>query len=468
MGDHAAALRAIPSVSALLDDRELVELQERWGHEVVVQAARLAIERVRQQLLAGETVAIDDWPEQVRLSLAQLVAHSLLPVINATGVVIHTNLGRAPLAAEALENVAAVARGYSNLEYDMAAGGRGSRHVHAEEVLQALTGAEAALVVNNNAAAVLLMLTALAQGREVIISRGQLIEIGGGFRIPEVMAQSGARLIEVGTTNRTYVSDYTGAISEATLAFLAVHRSNFTIAGFVHEPSLAELAEAAHAHGLLLLADLGSGTLRDTASFGLAHEITVQECLQAGADLVCFSGDKALGGPQAGIIAGRAALIGQLRRHPLMRALRVGKLTLAALEATLLQYRLGRERQSLPVWRMLATAPAELKERAEAWQAALGQGEVRPSLSAIGGGSLPGQTLPTWVLALASQSPQSLLARLRAGQPPVVARVDEGAVLLDPRTVLPGQDEALLAVVREALAGDHGAGQAASALSEEG
>jgi L-seryl-tRNA(Ser) seleniumtransferase len=344
-----------------------------------------------------------------------------------------------------------VASGYCNLEYDLDKGGRGSRYVHAEAELCGLTGAEAAIVVNNNAAAVLLALTVLAQGREVIISRGQLVEIGGGFRVPEVMAQSGARLVEVGTTNRTYAADYASAIGAGTALLLLVHRSNFYLGGFVYEPTVAELAETAHQAGLPLYADLGSGALRDTAAFGLAHEPTAQETLRSGADVVSFSGDKLLGGPQAGIIVGRQDLIARMRQHPLMRALRVDKLTLAALEATLQHYHRGSEAESVPVWRMIAVPLAEVEDRARSWREALGTGQVRRSTSAVGGGSLPGQTLPTAVLALPSASPQALLAALRAGSPPVIARVEDEAVVLDPRTVMPQEDEALLVVVRGAL-----------------
>ncbi|MGQ9555364.1 MAG: L-seryl-tRNA(Sec) selenium transferase [Anaerolineae bacterium] len=443
-------LRVIPSVSALLALPQVSALVERWGHDVVVQAARAATDAARLALRQEQALPLD-WGRAVSEALERLLAPSLRPVINASGVIIHTNLGRAPLASEAIGDLACVASGYCNLEYDLDKGSRGSRYVHAEAELCDLTGAEAAVVVNNNAAAVLLALTVLAQGREVIISRGQLVEIGGGFRVPEVMAQSGARLVEVGTTNRTYVEDYTAAIGADTALLLFVHRSNFHLSGFVHEPTVAELAMAARRAGLPLYVDLGSGALRDTAAFGLAHEPMVQESLTAGADIVSFSGDKLLGGPQAGIIVGRQDLMAKMRQHPLMRALRVDKLTLAALQATLRHYRRGTETQALPVWRMIAMPLAAVEARARHWQEELATGEVRHSTSAIGGGSLPGQSLPTAVLALAGVSPQALVAALRAGNPPVIARVEDEAVVLDPRTVMPDQDEALLAVVRSAL-----------------
>ena len=302
----------------------------RWGHELTVEAAREALDAARQAILGGETCPpAEALARDVADRLAARLRPTLRPAINATGVIVHTNLGRAPLSAEARAAMDAVAAGYTNLEYDLAAGQRGSRYVHAEELLCRLTGAEAALVVNNNAAAVLLILMCSPSDREVIISRGQLVEIGGGFRIPDVMRQSGATLVEVGTTNRTYVRDYEAAIGENTAALMRVHRSNFRLLGFIHEPALAELVELADEHGLLLFDDLGSGTLLDTAPYGLAHEPTVQESVAAGASLVSFSGDKLLGGPQAGLILGKADLIARLHKFPLTRALRVDKTTLA-------------------------------------------------------------------------------------------------------------------------------------------
>lgn len=450
MAPESDGLRGIPSVSALLDLPAVRELVDRWGRALVVEAARQATQSERAGLLAGATPR-RDWEEAVGEAVWAMVRPTLQPVINASGVVIHTNLGRAPLSGSAVAELERVAHGYCNLEYDLARGERGSRHVHAEGLLRELTGAEAALVANNNAAAVLLVLTGLAQGRDVIISRGQLVEIGGGFRIPEVMAQSGARLVEVGTTNRTYVEDYVRAATESTALLMYVHRSNFQLSGFVHEPEMAELAEAAHSLGARLYADVGSGALLDTSVFGLAHEPTIQECLQAGADAVSFSGDKLLGGPQAGVIVGREDAVADLRRHPLMRALRVDKLTLGALEATLLEYRRGRGTDALPVWRMIATGLPELETRARDWCAALGVGEVRPGRSAVGGGSLPGQTLPTVVWALPIAHPQAMAKALRNGRPPVIARVEDDALVLDPRTVQPEEDEALVAAVRQAL-----------------
>lgn len=304
------------------------------------------------------------------------------------------------------------------------------------------------MVVNNNAAAVLLALAGLAQGREVIISRGQLIEIGGGFRIPEVMAQSGARMVEVGTTNRTRLSDYAGAITEQSAAIMRVHTSNFKVIGFTEAVSLAELVTLGRERGLIVLDDIGSGALIDTSSFGLAHEPMAQESLSAGADLVLFSGDKLLGGPQAGIVIGRADLVETLKRHPLARALRADKLCLAGLAATLEHYRRGEALEKIPVWRMISLPAEAIRARAEAWAAVIG-GAVMPSESTIGGGSLPGETLPTWVFAPPADQPHDAAARLRQHHPPVIARVAQDRLLLDPRTVLPGQDELLLAALKE-------------------
>jgi L-seryl-tRNA(Ser) seleniumtransferase len=380
----------------------------------------------------------------------------LRPVINATGVIVHTNLGRAPLSEAALAAVQAIASGYSNLEYELAPGTRGSRHDHARRLLCELTGAEDALVVNNNAAAVYLVLAALCQGREVLISRGQLVEIGGGFRIPDVLRQSGARLVEVGTTNRTHRHDFVQAITAETAAIMRVHSSNFRQVGFVTMPTLAELAALAGERGALLIDDLGSGTLLDTTHYGLAYEPTVQESVQSGADLITFSGDKLLGGPQAGIILGKQPIVEQLRRHPMARALRVDKMTLAALEATLRAYRRGRAADEIPVWRMIAAGSTELRARAAHWQAHLQQHGITGALwqgeSAVGGGSLPGETLATWLLAIpcAALSLQTgpgadaVAARLRLGTPAVVCRIQKDHLLFDTRTVLPWQEQSLL------------------------
>jgi L-seryl-tRNA(Ser) seleniumtransferase len=368
-------------------------------------------------------------------------------VINATGVIIHTNLGRAPLSEETLKAMQDAAA-YTNLEYDLDAGERGSRYVHAEEILKRVTGAEAALVVNNNAGAVLLILTALARDKEVVISRGQLVEIGGGFRIPDVMKQSGARLVEVGTTNRTYLDDYARAITDDTALLMRVHSSNFRVVGFTHAATLEELVELARARNLRVVDDLGSGALLDTAQFGLAHEPTPMESLRAGAHLVAFSADKLLGGPQGGVIVGAREEIERLKKHPLVRALRVDKVTLAGLQATLLHYLKNEATKKVPVWQMISAGREELNERAMKWATrwnAVGlSAQVLDAESTVGGGSLPGETLPTRVVALSVHAPDVFAARLRQNVPPIIARIEENRVVFDPRTVLASDEDALL------------------------
>lgn len=356
------------------------------------------------------------------------------------------------MSKAAIRAVQEVALSYSNLEYDLQTGKRGSRLVHTESLLKNLTHAEAALVVNNNAAAVLLVLSALAHRRRVVISRTQLVEIGGGFRIPDVMQQSGARLHEVGTTNRVHLEDYTKAIEEASPALvLHAHRSNFRITGFTSEPTLTELADITHQAGIPLVDDLGSGALLDTASFGLEHEPTVYDSLSAGSDLVCFSGDKLLGGPQAGIIVGKADLVAKLTKHPLARAVRADKLCLAALSATLLHFLQDEALREIPIWKMISASPDNLQKRVENWLSRLGMGEIIPGQSTVGGGSLPEETLPTYVLALTVQSPNRFLGYLRQCQPPVIGRLEADKVILDPRTVLDDQDDELLGAIRSSL-----------------
>jgi len=442
-------LRKLPSVDELLRSEIFAPSIKEYGRELAVEAAREAIDKARRKILAGESCPpFEEIAREAIAILSEKFAPSILPVINATGVIIHTNLGRAPLSAEARAAMEMVARGYCNLEFDLKQGRRGSRYVHAEELLTKLTGAEAALVVNNNAGAVLLILSALARGREVIISRSQLVEIGGGFRIPDVMRQSGAILVEVGTTNRTYLRDYEEAITENTALILHAHRSNFRLTGFIHDVPLSELADLAHRHGLYLMDDLGSGALLDTSRYGLSHEPMVQESLAAGADVVCFSGDKLLGGPQAGIIVGKREIIERLKKFPLTRALRVDKITLAGLQATLLHYLKGEAERKIPVWRMISAEPAELKRRAQRWARRLKQAGIKAQViegrSAIGGGSLPGETLPTWLLALQLPSPDAIARALRSYNPPIVARIEEDLLLFDPRTVFPEEEETLL------------------------
>ncbi len=426
-------------------------------HGELVAVARSVLAEAREAIGRGVPVpAVDELARDVGRRSAALVRPRLRPIINATGVVIQTNLGRAPLSQVALEAMAQVAGGYSNLEYDLDVGERGSRYDHMASTLARLTGAEAALAVNNNAAAVLLVLSCFCTGRDVIVSRSQAIEIGGGFRIPDVLRQSGATLVEVGTTNRTYAPDYASAIGDRTAAILTVHRSNFKIVGFTHDPEEVELAALARERGILWIDDWGSGSLLQPAGYGLLHEPTVPDRVRAGCDLVCFSGDKLLGGPQAGLIVGKAALIATLRKHPLLRALRVDKLAIAAMEATLLSYVRGRVVEELPVWQMIAMPAETLRARAERLAAELGRrgvaAEVVPCLSAVGGGSTPGETLPSFAVALVADEPDPLHNALRRGEPAVVGRIADGRLLLDLRTVLPEEDALLPEVIAIAAA----------------
>jgi L-seryl-tRNA(Ser) seleniumtransferase len=436
--------RDIPSIDQLRRREGVQRLEAQYGSDATREALRGAADTARQRLIGGEEGARGtggDLADAIEADAAARVSQrfqgSLRTVINATGVIVHTNLGRAPLARVAIDRIAATAGGYTNLEYDLARGERGSRAIHAEALLTALTGAEAAVVVNNNAAATLLMLAALAGGREVLISRGELVEIGGGFRVPDVMAQSGAELREIGTTNRTRVSDYTVSAGPRTALILRVHPSNFRIEGFTERPSLAALVEAGRELNIPVVEDIGSGNLDE----GLADEPSVRGSLSAGADLVCFSGDKLLGGPQAGILVGRRALVDRLRRHPLMRAFRVDKLTYAALEATLLEYLAGRAEETVPVRRMLALDADTIEDRARVladrlvvlgWNVSLVSGS-----SAVGGGSAPGLALPTVLVAIEREglTADALEARLRTLSTPVIARIVDDRVVLDLRTV---------------------------------
>ena len=419
-------LRDLPSVD---------ELAREAGGPLAVDAARTVIDKAREEIQGG--VDPGDLTARVRAELAETRQPRLRGVLNATGIVVHTNLGRAPLAEEAVQRVAEVARGYSNLEYDLVEGARGSRQDHVAAALRRLTGAEAALVVNNNAAAVLLALAALAEGRDVVVSRGELIEIGDGFRIPDVLARSGARLVEVGTTNRTRAADYERAIGPETALVLRVHQSNFRVVGFTELPRVEELAVVARRHGLPLVDDLGSGALGDVPG-----EPSARESLAAGADLVCFSGDKLLGGPQAGIVVGRADLVERLRRHPLQRAVRIDKLSLAALEGTLRLYLDAPER--IPVLRMLHEDAASVRVRADRLAALVG-GTVEKTIGRVGGGALPLAELPSFACAIEER----LAGPLRLGEPPVIGIVRDGQLLLDCRTLADGEvDEVAEAVAR--------------------
>jgi L-seryl-tRNA(Ser) seleniumtransferase len=428
-------LRDLPSVDELLRDARLQD----EPRVLVVPAARAALARAREELRAG--VDPGDLVARVGAELASARTPRLRRVLNATGVIVHTNLGRAPLPQTALDRVAEVGRGYSNLEYDLREGARGSRQDHVAEILRRLTGAEAAIVVNNNAAAVMLALATLAEGREVLVSRGELIEIGDGFRIPDVLGRSGARLVEVGTTNRTRAIDYERAIGSETAALLRVHQSNFRLVGFTELPRLEELARVAHAAGLPLVDDLGSGVLHE-----LEGEPSTREALAEGADLVCFSGDKLLGGPQAGIVVGRAELVERLRRHPLQRALRADKLTLAALEGTLSLYLdADRAAREIPVLRMLRQQPETIRARAERLANLVG-GEVEGTVGRVGGGALPLAELPSFACAVEEE----LVTLLQRGEPPVVGIVRDGCCLLDCLTLADEEVDEVAAAVKAA------------------
>jgi L-seryl-tRNA(Ser) seleniumtransferase len=449
-----ATLRALPSVHQLLEEPEARALLATHGRPLVRFAVQQILEEERGRGVVAEPGA--RWSAIERV-IQELRRPRLRPVVNATGVILHTNLGRAPLAAAAAQAAAAIAGRYSTLEFDPRTGRRGRRHDLVSDLLRHLTGAEAAAVVNNCAAAVLLMLTALAKGKEVIVARGELVEIGGGFRMPDVMRLSGARMVEVGTTNRTRAEDYAAAITPRTAAIMKVHASNFQVIGFTESVELKALAEIARQHKVLLLHDLGSGSLLETAPYGLAEEPRIQDSIRSGADLVACSGDKLLGGPQAGLLLGRAALVDRAMKHPLARAVRVDKLTLAALIATLDLY-LTQSLAGLPVWQMLGTSAESIAARARAWHSRLTERgaavEVVASESMVGGGSLPGERLATTALAIAPArgGAADLLRRLREHEPPVIGRIVGERVLLDPRTVLPDEDDVVVDAVLAALA----------------
>ena len=453
-------LRVIPSIEQLRQREAMRALEIRYGREALLDALRGETAALRGRLASGHVAAVTvgEAVHEIEIGtekrLRDAMRPSLLRVINATGVIVHTNLGRAPLSEAALARVNAVAGGYTNLEYDVARGGRGRRDAHAEKLIARLTGAEAGVVVNNNAAATMIVLSALAAGREVIISRGELVEIGGGFRVPDVMTQSGAVLREVGTTNRTRANDYAAAISDRTALILRVHPSNFKVIGFTERPSLEELVALGRRFNVPVAEDLGSGwlgwPLRDDLPESLRDEPIVSESVAAGADVVCFSGDKLLGGPQAGIIAGRQETVDRIRRHPLMRALRVDKLTYAALEATLEQHAIGHQ-QDVPVQRMLRMSKEEIGRRADALAAALNRAgwtaRVIDGMSTVGGGSAPESELPTRLVEITKEgvSADQIEQHLRSLEPPIVARIQEDRVVLDLRTALPGEDAAVAA-----------------------
>jgi L-seryl-tRNA(Ser) seleniumtransferase len=471
VGAASELYRELPSVDEVLRTPGIVHLVEREGLAPVADAVRVVIERLRQEISAqrldkeGLQLALKGLVEATERQVRQAHSYSLRPVVNATGVILHTNLGRAPLSSEALKHILQTAASYSNLEFDVEAGERGKRDVHVERLFRTLLAGSAAhsdnaiasaaistIVVNNNAAAVLLAINTLAEGGEVIVSRGELVEIGGSFRIPDVMAKANATLREVGTTNRTRVSDYERAINEKTRLLLRVHRSNFQITGFTEQPALPELAALAGKQNLPLMEDLGSGALFDLRSVGITGEPGVADSLRAGVDVVTYSGDKLLGGPQAGMLTGRQEIIQRMRGNPLFRALRVDKLTYAALEATLLAY-IKQDHDSIPALRMMRLSQAEIAQRAEALAGRLDSAKLATQIvegeSLIGGGAAPSAVLPTRIIAVtcAGLSAEELAGRLRHSKPPIVARVEEGRVLLDLRTVFPEQDDVIAAAL---------------------
>ncbi|MDH4099039.1 MAG: L-seryl-tRNA(Sec) selenium transferase [Nitrospirota bacterium] len=452
-----AELRRLPSVEEVLQVPALAPWIETLSRAVVTAVVRDQLASIRKAVVDGA-----DCPDEsaihgrIAAALKQKSLSTLRPVINATGVILHTNLGRAPLSKAAIQALTEVAAGYSNLELDLSSGKRGRRAPFMEELVRHLTGAESALVVNNNAAALLLALGTLANGKEVIISRGELVQIGGGFRIPDILQQSGAKLKEVGTTNQTYASDYEKAIGPDTAMILRVHHSNFRMLGFTHQAERRDLAALAERHNILLVEDLGSGAVADTAAFGMEHEPTPADSLAAGVHLVCFSGDKILGGPQAGILAGRKTLVEQMRRHPLLRAIRVDKLQAAALQATLIDYLKGEPEKRNPVWQMLSATIDSLRLRAEELAATLKNAgiaaEATPCTSAMGGGSLPEQDMPSYGVTVTPAYPvNEEEEKLRTGETPIMARIEEDRLVLDLRTVLPGQDDTLVKALCDSL-----------------
>jgi L-seryl-tRNA(Ser) seleniumtransferase len=443
--------RKLPSVEKLLSTDRLIQHRHIYPHDLMVNVTRQRIEAAKINIRNGKPApTLDELVLDVSTQLDFLGHNNLRRVINATGVILHTNLGRAPLSSETIAAMANTSRGFNNLEFDLDSGTRGSRQIIIEPILCQLTGAEASLVVNNNAAAVLLGLSCLAKRKEIIVSRGQAVTIGGGFRIPDVMRQSGTKLIEVGTTNITNVTDFEQAINPSTVALMRVHSSNFKLIGFSSSCGIEELAALAGKNNVLLLDDLGSGCFLDTAQFGLDPEPTVQRSISAGVDLTFFSGDKLLGGPQAGIIVGKKFLIDKLKKHPLARAMRIDKIRLAGLTTTIIHYLKNEALVKIPVWQMISMPISAIEIRAKLWFESIGQiGEIIDGESMVGGGSLPGSTLKTKLLAIKSKtkdlhSLQQLATSLRKLETPIIARVSENTLLLDPRTVLPEDDEELV------------------------
>ena len=448
-------LSQLPAIDRLLRQTAIHDLLDSFGRPFTLTAVRTVLAELRDAALKDDQAipSEDEIVTLIRQQLEDWTEPTLVPVINATGVILHTNLGRAPLSQATRKAISQIGLGYSNLEFNLASGKRGKRSVHASHLLSLLTGTEDGFVVNNNAGAVLLTLSALAHGKNVLVSRTQLVEIGGGFRIPDVMRQSGATLVEIGTTNRVHLHDFENSLASGDIALVLIaHHSNFKLIGFHSEPELSEIVEVAHRYHVPVVHDIGSGALLDTVEFGLAHEPMIQESLAAGVDLVCFSGDKLLGGPQAGIIIGKQDLLAPIKTHPLARALRAGKLTLTGVSANLLHYLKNEALTEVPIWQMISMPLDKVQSRAEAWQASLGFGRVQAGKSTVGGGSLPTEEMPTLTLAFSPAKPDAFLLALREATPPVIARIEKDQVIFDPRTVLPEQDGQLISTLRQVWA----------------
>jgi len=450
-------LRKIPSIEEILESIELQEYIHKLSHQTVAETAREVVSSLRKKLVKDkEEISSKTIIKEIENILSHQEKLFVKPVINGTGVILHTNFGRAPLTEDLLEHIREISKSYCTLEYDLKLGKRGERTSFLERLICKLTNAEGSLVVNNNAAAVLLILTGLAKGKEVIVSRGELVQIGGGFKIPEIMAQSGALLKEVGTTNRTTLTDYSNAINENTALLLKVHHSNFKMIGFTEEVSLSELVKLGKENNILVMQDLGSGALLHTEEFGLAHEPTAQDGINADVDLVSFSGDKLLGGPQSGIILGRKKWIEILRKHPLYRALRVDKIVIAGLENLILTYLKKEAPEKIPAWKMIDTSIDELKSRAQELKMKLEEEKIKVSVSesksTVGGGSLPGETLPTCVISFDSEiTPDQLSEKFRNLPTPIIGRIENNRFTLDLRTIFPHQDETLVKSIKSIL-----------------
>ena len=446
-------LKNIPSIDRILNEPAIKKLLEYYSHDSVVKLVQQNVNELRNEIKRGKKpTSMKKLIANIELSAEEKWLVQPSPVINASGVILHTNLGRSPISDESIKAIVSSAGVYTDLEYDPQSGKRSNRQKHVQDLINQVTGSDASLVVNNNAAAALLCLTALAKGKEVIVSKGESVEIGGNFRIPDLLNQSGAKLIEVGTTNRTYLSDYQESITENTGAILIVHTSNFRKIGFTHNPSVKKLAELGHHHNIPVLNDLGSGTLIDTGKFGLNSEPTVQESLGDGVDLTFFSGDKLLGGPQSGVILGSQILIDKLSKHPLARALRIDKLNLTVLHSTLLHYISNEPLKKIPIWAMISADLPEIKRRTNTWLKNSGvQAKVMKSKSTIGGGSLPGEVLDTYVLSISPKiaSANKITASLRSYKTPIISRIEADQVILDARTVLPAQDDTVIGALTE-------------------